>query len=201
MSRSVAMSTRSDERRFLSLVRANRWNTMILERMPRLGLRDWWLTAGCLAQSVWNGLYGLAADHGIVDYDVFYFDADTAWETEDAVIARSADLFADLPIDVQVRNQARVPVWYEEKFGVPFGPVTQASDGIDRFPCGTMAIGLKRVDNTFVVRAPFGLEPVLAGRLVPNPVLRIPDVYAAKTRRWTTTWPRLVTLPWPTDPP
>src|SRR6187402_2017178 len=32
----------------------NRNNAVILERMPKLGLRDWWLASGCLFQTVWN---------------------------------------------------------------------------------------------------------------------------------------------------
>ena len=39
-----------------------------------------------LVQTVWNVLTGRAIDHGIADYDVFYFDPDTSWEAEDAVI-------------------------------------------------------------------------------------------------------------------
>ena len=58
--------------RFLSYILANRWNAAILERIPQLRLADWWLTAGCLAQSVWNGVYNRAPDQGILDYDIFY---------------------------------------------------------------------------------------------------------------------------------
>jgi hypothetical protein len=40
-------------------------------------------------------------------------------------------------------NQARASPWYEQTFGIPFGLVTQALDGIDRFPCATVVIGVK----------------------------------------------------------
>jgi uncharacterized protein len=183
--------------RVLSLVLKNRWNATILDRAPALDLRDWWLTAGCIAQSVWNGLYGRAADHGILDYDIFYFDPDTSWAAEDRVISRAAAAFADLPITVQIRNQARVPLWYEEKFGVPFPPVTRASDGIDRFPCGTVAVGIRRSEDGFTIHAPFGLAPLLQGKLIPNTALQIPGVYADKTVRWKEVWPDLVVTPWP----
>jgi hypothetical protein len=183
--------------RFLSFVLANRWNANILERIPQLGLTDWWLTAGCLAQSVWNGLYDRPPDHGILDYDVFYFDLDTSWEAEDTVIAKAAAIFADLPIAVQIRNQARVPLWYEKKFGVPFPPVETASEGIDRFPCGTVAVGIRRDGDKFRIHAPFGLGPLLQGTLIPNTALQIAEIYAAKTRRWREVWPDLVVEPWP----
>jgi hypothetical protein len=183
--------------RFLSLALRNRWNAAILERMPRLELADWQLTAGCIAQSVWNGLFGRPAEHGVLDYDVFYFDPDVSWAAEDAVIAKAAALFGDLPISVQVRNQARVPLWYQEKFGAPFPPVFAAADGIDRFPCGTTAVGIRREGEEFLVHAPFGLDRLLRGELFPNPILPIPDVYAAKTGRWLEVWPELAIEPWP----
>lgn len=184
---------------FLSLVLANRWNAIILERAPSLDVGDWWLTAGCVAQSVWNGLYGRPPEHGILDYDILYFDPDVSWQAEDRVIAAGAAAFADLPITVQIRNQARVPLWYEGKFGVRFAPVAQASDGIDRFPCATVSVGVRRQRNEFAVHAPFGLDLLLRGELRPNAVLQIPSVYAEKTARWMKIWPELVAAPWPCD--
>lgn len=186
-----------DKDRFLSLVLANPWNAFLLQRLPDLGLADWLLTAGCLARSVWNGLFNRPSDQGILDYDIFYFDPDTSWEAEDAVIKKAADAFVDLPISVQIRNQARVPLWYERKFGVPFPPVNKASDGIDRFPCGTVAIGVRRFGEAYHIHAPFGLGTLLSGVLIPNPILEIPDVYAAKASRWRDVWPELVVEPWP----
>jgi uncharacterized protein len=183
--------------RFLSLVLENRWNALLLDRAPSLGLEDWWLTAGCIAQSVWNSLYGRPPGHGILDYDIFYFDPDTSWAAEDRVIAKAAALFAGLPVTVQIRNQARVPLWYEGKFGVPFPPVAKASDGIDRFPCGTVAIGVRRNASGFAIHSPFGLDPLLRGELIPNTSLQIPEIYAAKTARWMQVWPELTAVPWP----
>ena len=45
---------------------------------------------------------------GIRDADLFYVDPDTSWAAEDAVIGRGAELFADLPVPVEIRNEARV---------------------------------------------------------------------------------------------
>lgn len=184
---------------FLPLALANRRNAEILRRMPLLGLTDWWLTAGCISQTVWNGLYGRHPEHGILDYDIFYFDADMSWEAENAVIAGANALFRDLPVNVEVRNQARVTHWYAGKFGVPFPPVTCAANGIDRFPCKTVAVGIRRDGDEYLVHAPFGLDLLLRGKLIPNPVLEIPSVYAAKTARWLDVWPELSVEPWPSS--
>jgi hypothetical protein len=59
-----------------------------------LGLPDWYLTAGCLFQTIWNTVTGRPPTHGIKDYDVFYHDdTDLSWEAEDAVIRAGTDVF------------------------------------------------------------------------------------------------------------
>lgn len=66
----------------------------VLERMPQLGLLDWWLTAGAVFQNIWNAEEGKPAGYGIKDYDVFYFDSrDLTWHAEDQVIQAAAALF------------------------------------------------------------------------------------------------------------
>jgi hypothetical protein len=102
-------------------------------------------------------------------------------------------ILSDVPVEVQVRNQARVPLWYEQKFGIPFGLVTRASDGIDRFPC---AIGVKRLHEKFEVYSPFGLASLFEGALRPNRVLSIAGAYAEKTGRWEREWPHLHVEAW-----
>ena len=76
---------------------------------------DAWLVSGCLVQTVWNVLTGRAVGYGINDYDVFYFDPDTSWEAEDAVIRKLAARLERLGIIVETRNQARVHLWYAEE--------------------------------------------------------------------------------------
>ena len=94
----------------------------VLERAPALGVGDWWLTAGVLFQTVWNALTGRPPGTGIRDADFFYFDDDTSWDAEDAVIRAGAELFADLPVPVEIRNEARVHLWYADHFGIPAPP-------------------------------------------------------------------------------
>ena len=75
---------------FLTAAPRNPVNEIISEELLRRALPDAWIVAGCLVQTVWNGLTRRAVDYGINDYDVFYFDPDTTWAAEDAVIRRIA---------------------------------------------------------------------------------------------------------------
>src|SRR5690348_18489306 len=80
----------------------------VLAGLRNDGLPDHLLVAGAIYNLVWNRLTGRPDLTGINDIDVFYFDAsDVSYEAEDVVIQRLGRRFADLPLPVQVRNQAR----------------------------------------------------------------------------------------------
>lgn len=59
---------------FIQAALANPVNRAILERMPRLGLDQPHLVAGCIYQSYWNLRSGRPVTENIKDYDVFYFE-------------------------------------------------------------------------------------------------------------------------------
>jgi uncharacterized protein len=185
--------------RFLDLVRSNPVNAAILERAPALGVPDWWLTAGAVFQTVWNVLDGRAPGAGIADYDLFYYDAsDLSYEAEDAVIRRAAELFGDLGVTVEVRNEARVHLWYEARFGVPGVRFTCSTDAVDHFASTTCCFAVSRTAEGDVVDyAPHGYADLFAKRVRPNPRLAPREVYEAKARRWQREWPGLVVDPWP----
>ncbi|MGY2085065.1 nucleotidyltransferase family protein [Blastococcus sp. SYSU DS0539] len=193
--------SRADEERFLELVTADPTVRAVLERAPALGLADWWLTAGVLFQTVWNGLTGRPPGTGIRDADFFYFDPDTSWGAEDAVIRAGAELFADLPVPVEIRNEARVHLWYELRFGAPAVPFRDCADAIDHFAAVCCCYGI-RVDDAGAVEvyAPHGYDDLFALVVRPNPRLAPRHVYEAKAARWVGEWPELTVLPWPDGP-
>ena len=192
-----------DERHFLAAVDTNPVVTDILDRARRLELPDWYLTAGGLFQTVWNQVAGNAPHTGIRDYDFFYFDdSDLSYEAEDRVIRRAATLFDDLGVDVEVRNQARVHLWYEEHFGSAIRPFTSSEDAIDHFVSTTCCFGIRiNSAGTRQVYAPHGFDDVFAGVIRPNPRVPMRHVYEAKAARWVSVWPHLTVLPWPLIPP
>jgi uncharacterized protein len=178
---------------FLTSVQANPINQLLLERMPQLGLPDAWLVAGCLFQTVWNLKAGASPTAGIRDYDIFYFDdADLSWEAENAQIIRVAKCFGDCGAKIELKNQARVHLWYGERFGSGYPQLKSACDGIDRFliACTRVGVGIGR-DNAMTVYAPSGLDDLYAGMLRPNPLNDRPDLFAAKIESYKERWPWL----------
>ncbi len=183
---------------FVDIVTANETIRALTDRLAELGLPDCYVAAGCLCQTVWNRICGFPPTHGIIDYDIFYCDlSDLSWEGEDRVIRRCAAAFADLNADVQVRNQARVHLWYPQKFGVPQSPLRTTREGIDGFLTRCSAHGLRKAPGGgYEVYAPFGFDDVFAMVVRPNYVHNLPLQYNDKADRWRQTWPRITVMPW-----
>lgn len=187
------------EQRFLSLILENPFNREILARLPRLGLADLWLVSGCLFQTAWNVLDGRDPCYGIKDYDLFYFDADLSWEAENRAIKRAAAIFSELPIELELRNQARVHLWYEQKFGVPCDVFKSSCEGIDHFLNTFSMVGAQPAGPDLRLYAPCGLRDVFERVMRPNPLWRGSsrrERYEEKAARWKSLWPDLHVEPW-----
>ena len=187
-----------DEQNFLDLVCRNPVNSMLIERLPDLNVPDCHLVGGCLFQTVWNCLSGKRPDQDIVDYDVFYYDpSDLSWEAEDVVIRRAQLVFGASGVEVQVRNQARVHLWYGQKFGIACPPLRGVHDGIDHFLSQSCCFGVKQIDGCMEVYAPHGFADLFSMTVRPNCRRNLPEAYYRKARRWVEAWPELQVLPWP----
>jgi uncharacterized protein len=184
---------------FLAALNRNAALLRVLDLAAGMQLPGWYLFAGCLYQTVWNVVTGQPPDAGILDYDLGYFDSsDLSWEAEDAVIQRGHRVFADIAAPVQIRNQARVHLWYEQKFGAPCPPHDSTEAAIDSFEATCACLGVRtEPGGRRRIYAPYGLSDVFNLVARPNPALASRDVYEAKARRWQRQWPALTVLPWP----
>ncbi len=158
--------------RLVTIVRSNVRLMAVLETARTLALPDWLVVSGAVYQGVLNHLTGRPADYGLKDYDLAYFDpSDTSYEAEDMVIRRVAAAFGP-PLDqmVEVRNQARVHLWFEGHFGEPYAPLSCTAEALTRFTSATFSVGVRlEPDRDMHVEAPFGLADLFALRLRPNP--------------------------------
>jgi hypothetical protein len=180
------------------ILRTNPVASGLLERAAATALPSWYLGAGGVAQSVWNHLHGFAPTHGIVDYDIVYFDPDDLTEAGEKAIERELTAAADLRgAKLDASNQARVHLWYERRFGRPIAPYRSAEHAIATWPTTATSIGVRAEGNDFVVSAPFGLADLFALTIRPNATLVHRAIYEGKAARWRRLWPRLTVLPWP----
>ena len=159
------------ETRLIDIVRADPALMRVLTTVRGLDLPDWRLFSGAVYQGVWNARTGRPVGYGVKDYDIGYFDPDTSWDAEDVFIKRTAAAF-DEPLKslVEVRNQARVHLWFGDHFNEPYEPLTHTDEALSRFVAPTFAVGVRlEAEGAISVAAPFGLQDVFDMVIRPNP--------------------------------
>lgn len=192
--RRLAHAAPADQRAFLiDAVLADPVNAAVLQRAYEIGLPDHALMAGSLYKAVWNALTGRAPGFGVNDYDLAYFDAtDLSFEAENAVIERCAPVFADLPAEVEVCNQARVHIWFSRKFGVARDPLADTAEAVRHFASKTHAVALRwSAPGEMDVIAPYGLDPLFSLTVEPMPGIANPEGWNQKIAEQSRLWPEL----------
>jgi hypothetical protein len=162
-----------------------------------LTLPDSWVVSGAIYNQVWNHLTGRPCLHGIKDIDLFYFDPDVSYDAEDRAICRVRAAFPPDP-PVELRNQARVHLWYPQRFGQPYPQLASSRQAIDLFAARTHCVGARLAETGLEIYAPYGLDDIFSFRLTPNPVLDNRATHHAKAERQMALWPELTLVPWPT---
>ncbi|WP_242077292.1 nucleotidyltransferase family protein [Brevundimonas diminuta] len=185
------------EAELAAIVRADAGLMHVLTTVRALDLPDWRLVSGAVYQAVWNARTGRPAGYGVKDYDLAYFDAsDLSYEAEDVVIKRVAAAF-DEPFrsQVEVRNQARVHLWFQNRFGEPYAPLHSTDEALGRFVAPTFAVGVRlEADDSLSVAAPFGLDDVFALTIRPNPNRQVARGWAKAVDSARARWPELTVV-------
>ena len=185
------------EARLTDIVRADAGLMDVLTTVRALGLPDWRLVSGAVYQAVWNARTGRPAGYGVKDYDLAYFDgSDLSYDAEDVVIKRVAAAF-DEPFrsQVEVRNQGRVHLWFQDRFGEPYEALGSTDEALGRFVAPTFAVGVRlEADDAISVAAPFGLEDVFAMTIRPNPNRPLAKGWAKTVENARARWPELTVI-------
>lgn len=182
----------------IKLIEMNPYNQTILARMHQLDAPDCWLVSGCLFQTVWNVIDGRSPWADILDYDLIYFDPDQSREAEEAMQQRAGAVFQDLKVKIEIKNQARVHLWYKQKYHQDYPELSEACEALRHYPSRTQAIALQgRGGGRVAFEGPFGFENVLRQIVRPNPSLDLKHIYEAKIKRWQAVWSGLEVHPWP----
>jgi hypothetical protein len=94
------------------------------------------------------------------------------------VIRQAADLFRDLDARIEVRNQARVHLWFNPKHGLNRPALRSVREGVDQFLVECTCVG---IDATGELYATYGLDDLAEGVLRLNALNHSPSMYVAAT--------------------
>lgn len=169
----------------------------ILEKIGSQNLNNWYVGAGAIAQIIWNHFHSFESYYGIKDVDVIYFDDQDLTDTEEEVReTKLQQALNNVPLQFDLTNEARVHLWYEQKFGKQIAPYTSSEDAISTWPTTASAIGITLKAGKINVFAPFGLKDLMSLVVRPNKKLISKEIYDKKAQRWKSIWPRLTIISW-----
>ena len=179
------------------LLLASSWLQHLLRIVAALSLPDCWIGAGAVRDLVWDMRFGSGFDPDrIADVDVVFFDPlDLSARLEHDIERRLRD--QEPSVDWDVKNQARVHLWYEARFGQPAEPLTSTTDGVATWPETATAVAVRlREDGALDVAAPFGLDDLLDGVWRANFVRVTEAEYRARLERKQphVRWPGVVVV-------
>ncbi|CAM1508656.1 Fc.00g055040.m01.CDS01 [Cosmosporella sp. VM-42] len=183
---------------FRETVEHNKTLMTVLQRAATMKRPGWYVASGAVSQTVWNVVTHRDPEQGINDYDLVYFDAsDLSWEAEDIVIQAGREIFADIPVEVEIRNQARVHLWYEKKFGKPCPQYKSSEAAISAWGMNSALIAIRLMDDgQWNIFAPWGFSDIFRLTVRPNGRNMTKEVYDKKVGRWRKFWPELTVFPW-----
>jgi len=169
-----------------------------IERASLLDIDDYYIGAGCITQTIWNYLSNNPLEYGIKDIDFVYFDdKNLDDESENIVASKVKDLYSDLNLVVDVKNEARVHLWYKSSFGESIKPYTSLESAINTWPTTATSIGVRKgKNNELKVYAPFGLNDLFAKIVRVNKAQVTRQIYENKVVSWISKWPDLNVIPW-----
>lgn len=170
----------------------------VLNQLPQLRMADWYVAGGAIVQTIWNHLHGFEPNFGIKDFDVVYFDPDLSYEAEDVFIQRGKQFFADSHCEVEIRNQARVHLWYQTKFKIEIPPYTCVEHAMSSWLSTAACVGVRLDENNELeVFCPYGLSDVFGMIIRPNRIIYNRQAhYDSKAEQWCQKWPLLKAIPW-----
>lgn len=174
-------------------------NSKLMELLKILesdGLENYYVTAGCVNQTVFNYYHSYDIDYGIKDYDIVYYDDDITYEKEDTIIKRINKKITKLNITTDIKNEARVPIWYYEKYGIKRIPYTSVEDAISRFGATITCIGIRLEKGKLIVYAPYGLNDIFTMTIRPVKREFTKESYDERAKRWIKKWPNLNKIDW-----
>lgn len=155
---------------------------------------NYYLSAGCINQTVFNYYHNYDINYGIEDYDIVYYDEDTSYEKEDKIIKDLEVKLKSLNLSFDIKNEKRVPIWYNEKYNANRKDYSSVEEAISRWGTTITCIGVRIENDKLFVCAPYGLNDLFNLTLRPVKTDFTKEMYERKVAKWTSKWKYLKAL-------
>ena len=158
--------------------------------------KNYYLGAGGVNQTVFNYYHGYDLNQGIKDFDIVYFDDDESYESEDIIIKDLCERLSYVDTSFDIKNQARVYIWYNEKYGTNREKYLSVEDAISSWCATVTCIGVRLENNELKVFCPYGLNDIFS--LTIRPVKKDFEKvnFDERAKRWKNTWDKLNIIEW-----
>ena len=169
---------------------------LVLELLQSSNLRDYYIGAGAVNQTVFNYYHGFNLEYGIKDFDIVYYDKDISYEKEDKIIKEIKSLIKNIDVEVDIKNEARAHLWYKDKFGFEIEPYKNTEEAISRWGATITCVGVRLERDKLIVFAPYGLNDVF--NLIVRPIQEDfkEEIYVKRAEKWVEKWPKLKVIKW-----
>jgi len=175
---------------------------MSIDGMPQIlkeisKLPDAWVGAGVIFQNVWNVIHGYELNTHVKDIDVLYWDEDDlSWDSENNTIRSLTESLRDINIPLDVKNIARVHLWYKDRFGIAMDQYRSVQESISTWPVIGACMAIRLNNGKVEFTAPYGFQDMFSLRVRPNKVLVNREIYQDKASKWQEQWNKLSVENW-----
>lgn len=157
---------------------------------------NYYLAAGGINQTVFNYYHEYDLNYGIKDFDIVYYDNDVSYEAEDVIIKDLVKKLGNIDGSFDIKNQARVHIWYNEKYGTNRKQYTSVEDAISCWGATVTCIGVRFENHKLKVYCPYGLNDVFSMIIRPVKQDFEKESYEARSKRWKEKWKKLTVIEW-----
>ena len=158
--------------------------------------RNYYVGAGGVNQTVFNYYHGYDINYGIKDFDIVYYDSDESYEAEDIIIKDLESRLSHIDTSFDIKNQGRVYIWYNEKYGTNRDKYKSVEDAISSWGATVTCVGVRLENNELKVYCPYGLNDIFS--MIIRPVKKDfeKESYVKRANKWKEKWEKLKIVKW-----
>ena len=129
----------------IQTIKANKELMIVLDILDENQFQEYYIGAGAIVQNIWNKATEKPINYGVNDIDIIYFDSkDLSEKAEELKASSIIELFEYETLKLDIKNEARVHLWYKNKFGYDIPPYSSLEEAIDSWPTTATASWTKK---------------------------------------------------------